>query len=309
VGRRETAEAVSLFLWKCRRVIVSVGTCGFSYKDWIGDFYPAGVKASAMLPLYAKRFPIVEIDSTYYGVPSEAAVESWNRRTPAGFRFTAKLPAAGTHPPTAGVGVLHDDVRAFRANLAPLVREKKLACALMQFPNSFRPGAEAERHLRMLCDVLDGMTLVAEFRHRDWQTNDTLQLLRSLGVGLVSVDEPELDTLLRPSTDITSNVAYVRFHGRNAKQWWKGDNVTRYDYDYSAEELGPWADRLIDTASNPQVTEVLAFFNNHRRGQAARNAEMFVQMLAERFPDEEVAKPDHSATPEDEENPLLGLFE
>jgi uncharacterized protein YecE (DUF72 family) len=101
----------------------------------------------------------------------------------------------------------------------------------------------------------------------------------------------------------------VRFHGRNAKQWWKGDNVTRYDYDYSAEELGPWADRLVDMASNPQVTEVLAFFNNHRRGQAARNAEMFVQMLAERFPEEEIAKPDLTATPEDEENPLLGLFE
>jgi uncharacterized protein YecE (DUF72 family) len=290
-------------------VIVSVGTCGFSYKDWIGGFYPAGVKPAAMLGLYAKKFPVVEIDSSYYGVPTESTVELWARRTPPGFRFTAKLPAAGTHPPSAALGVLHDDVRAFHLNLAPLVREKKLACALMQFPNSFRPSAETERHLRMLCEALDGLTLVAEFRHREWQTNDTLELLRSLGVGLVAVDEPELDTLVRPSTDVTGNIAYVRFHGRNARQWWKGDNVSRYDYDYTADELGPWADRLVDMASNPQVTEVLAFFNNHRRGQAARNAEMFVQMLAERFPSDEMAKPDLSATAEDEENPLLGLFE
>src|SRR6185312_4267268 len=109
-----------------------------------------------------------------------------------------------------------------------------------------------------------------------------------------------------PSTDVTSNVAYVRFHGRNAKQWWTGDNASRYDYEYTAEELKPWADRLVDMASDPQVSEVLAFFNNHRRGQAARNAEMFIQMLAERFPDEEIARPDVS---EDDTDTMPGLFE
>src|SRR6185312_10314478 len=165
------------------------------------------------------KFPVVEIDSSYYGVPAVSTVESWARRTPAGFRFTAKLPGTGTHPPAAALGSVHDDVREFRSNFAPLVRAGKLACALMQFPNSFRPGDDTERHVRALAEALDGITLVAEFRHREWQTNDTLALLQSLGIGLVAVDEPHFETLLLPSTDVTSNVAYVRFHGRNAKQW------------------------------------------------------------------------------------------
>jgi uncharacterized protein YecE (DUF72 family) len=75
----------------------------------------------------------------------------------------------------------------------------------------------------------------------------------------------------------------MRFHGRNYQEWWKGDNVTRYDYLYSAEELEPWADRLVDLAAQPEVKEVFAFFNNHARGQAVRNAEMFEAMLANRF--------------------------
>jgi uncharacterized protein YecE (DUF72 family) len=94
----------------------------------------------------------------------------------------------------------------------------------------------------------------------------------------------------RPKTHATSEIAYVRFHGRNYQQWWKGDNVTRYDYSYTDEELGPWADRLVDLASQQDVKEVLAFFNNHRRGQAARNAQMFEAMLATRFPREALAR-------------------
>jgi uncharacterized protein YecE (DUF72 family) len=154
----------------------------------------------------------------------------------------------------------------------------------MQFPNSFRPAKETERHLRALRETLADMPLVAEFRHREWQTHDTLELLRDLRIGLVAVDEPRYKSLPRPSTDATSDIAYVRFHGRNYQEWWKGDNVTRYDYLYSAQELEPWADRLVDLASQPEVKEVFAFFNNHARGQAVRNAELFEAMLATRLP-------------------------
>lgn len=271
-------------------VTVAVGTCGFSYKDWVGPVYPPGTKQTEMLPLYAAEFPIVEIDSSYYGVPSEATVQSWLRRTPEGFRFTAKLPGTGTHAPKPALGTVHDDVRLFRANLAPLLDAGRFACALMQFPTSFRPAEDTERHLRALRDALASVPLVAEFRHREWQTHDTLRLLRELRIGLVAVDEPRFKSLPRPSTDATSDIAYVRFHGRNYEQWWKGDNVTRYDYEYSAEELGPWADRLVDLASHQDVKEVLAFFNNHRRGQAARNAKMFEAMLATRFPREAIRR-------------------
>lgn len=270
--------------------MISVGTCGFSYKDWVGPVYPLGTKPADMLPLYARIFPIVEIDSTYYGVPAPATVAAWAQRTPPGFRFSAKLPGTGTHVSETTLGRVHDDVRLFRANLEPLVAAGKFACALMQFPNSFRVSDAALGHLRALRAALHDLPLVAEFRHREWQTDETLQLLRELHVGLVAVDEPQFESLPRPLTDATSDIAYVRFHGRNYEQWWKGDNVTRYDYLYTAQELGTWADRLVDLASQRDVKEVLGFFNNHRRGQAARNAQMFEAMLATRFPRDQIKR-------------------
>ncbi len=277
--------------------MIRVGTCGFSYKDWVGPVYPPRTKPAEMLTLYAKKFPVVEIDSTYYGVPAFETVEGWVRRTPERFRFAAKLPGTGTHVPEHARGTLHEDVRLFRARLAPLVASGKLACALMQFPNSFRPGAAAEGHLRALRDELDDVPLVAEFRHREWQTNDTLLLLRELEIGLVAVDEPQYASLPRPLSDATANVAYVRFHGRNYEQWWKGDNVTRYDYSYTAQELEQWAGRLVDLAAQPGVREVFAFFNNHRRGQAARNAEMFEALIATRFPEGAIGKANAAEVP------------
>ncbi|GAC1543044.1 MAG: DUF72 domain-containing protein [Vulcanimicrobiaceae bacterium] len=289
--------------------MVSVGTCGFSYKDWVGPVYPVGTKSPDMLPLYATIFPIVEIDSSYYGVPARATVESWAHKTPAEFRFTAKLPSAATHVSEPQLGTIHEDVELFRANFEPLIAGGKFACALMQFPNSFRPTDATARHLRTLRDALEDVPLVAEFRHREWQTNDTLVLLRRLHVGLVAVDEPQYPSLPRPMTDATSEIAYVRFHGRNYAQWWSGDNVTRYDHLYTAEELGPWADRLVDLAAHQDVKEVLAFFNNHRRGQATRNAKMFEAMLATRFPLESIRKAIRSSADGRTIPPQLALFE
>ena len=243
-----------------------------------------------MLGEYARRFSAVEIDSSYYRVPSISTFESMAHRTPDGFRFSAKLPGTATHVPDAGSRTIHDDVPLFRRNLEPLLASGKFACALMQFPNSFRPARSTYEYLEVLRAALEDIALVAEFRNREWQTSDTLDLLRELHVGLVNVDQPQFKSLLRPTSDVTSTIAYVRFHGRNYQQWWKGTNETRYDYSYCAEELEPWADRIVDLAANADVKEVFGFFNNHRRGQAVRNAEMFEEMLAARFPEDVVRK-------------------
>lgn len=237
-----------------------------------------------MLELYAQRFRAVEIDSTYYRVPSRKTFESMVRRTPADFRFTAKLPGSGTHLPDLTAPTVHDDVRLFRHNLEPLAASGKLGCVLMQFPTSFRPSATTHEYIAALRGELTGIDVVAEFRNREWQTNDTLELLQDLGIGLVNVDQPQFRSLLRPSTDVTSRIAYVRFHGRNYQNWWKGTNESRYDYLYRAQELTPWADRIVDIAATEQAENVLAFFNNHRRGQAVRNAEMLEEMLQARLP-------------------------
>lgn len=280
--------------------MLAVGTCGYSYKDWVGPVYPPRTPPARMLDRYAHRFAAVEIDASYYRVPSAATFASMARRTPEGFRFTAKLPGTGTHVPEAATRAVHDDVRRFRENLTPLIEAKKFACALAQFPSAFRPSEATHAYLCALREVLAGVPMVAEFRHRDWQTHETLALLRALDVGFVNVDEPQFSSLLHPSSDASSAIAYVRFHGRSYRTWWKGTNATRYDYLYTAEELAPWADRLVDLAADPGVREVFAFFNNHARGQAVRNAEMLEAMLAERLPADVIrrapgAPPDDSA--------------
>jgi uncharacterized protein YecE (DUF72 family) len=261
--------------------VIAVGTCGYSYADWVGPVYPPGTKPRAMLDFYTRLFRTVEIDATYYRVPSASRFASLERRTPAGFRFTAKLPGTATHAQTSGV---HDDVRLFGRNIAPLVEAGKFACALIQFPNSFHPSDAARATISRLRDALPDLALAAEFRHRDWQTPETNVLLRELNIGLVNVDMPHFKTLLRESSDVTSDIAYVRFHGRNAANWWRGTNETRYDYLYEPQELEPWVDRLVDMAAAPKVKEVLAFFNNHRRGQAVRNAELLEDMIESQVP-------------------------
>jgi len=122
---------------------------------------------------------------------------------------------------------------------------------------------------------------VAEFRNRDWQTARTHEFLSELGVGWCNVDMPRYETLLLPSSDVTSSIGYVRFHGRNAQKWWSGDNVTRYDYLYSPDELIPWTDRAAEIEE--QAEQTYAFFNNHARGNAVRNAEMLSDLLRERY--------------------------
>jgi uncharacterized protein YecE (DUF72 family) len=275
-----------------------VGTCGYSYADWKGPFYPQTIKAAEMLPYYARHFPAVEIDATYYRVLGSKTFASMANRTPAGFRFSVKLPGSVTHvPPNGGV---HPDAAAWREGVEPLVASGKFACGLAQFPYGFKPDARSLEYLRTLCASMCDVPLVVEFRNRAWQTDETLQLLRELKVGWTNVDEPQFKGLLRPGADVTSAIAYVRLHGRNYERWWSGDNATRYEYLYSAEELMPWTDRVIDLAADPKVREVYVYFNNHRRGNAARNAEMLEEMLSEklgiRFRDTAEADTDQTPT-------------
>jgi uncharacterized protein YecE (DUF72 family) len=93
---------------------VFVGTCGYSYRDWIGPFYPLGTKSNGMLPYYATRFPAVEIDATYYRIPGAATFASMDARTPPEFRFSVKLPSTLTHLPADAAPVVSDDARIFR---------------------------------------------------------------------------------------------------------------------------------------------------------------------------------------------------
>lgn len=254
--------------------MIHIGTCGFSYHDWIGKWYPSGISRGEMLRYYAQRFTAVELNFTFYRMPSARTLSQMSAKTGDDFRFVVKANQAMTHERTAEPQLFE----AFKTALEPLGREGKLGCVLAQFPNSFRPDESSLQYLHFLSEQLSAVPVVVEFRNRQWVTSHTLELLERLNLGFCCVDEPALRGLLPPIAVRTSDIGYVRFHGRNARAWYHhAEAWERYNYLYSEQELREWQNKILSIAEGS--TETFVFFNNHYQGQAAINAEMLARML------------------------------
>ena len=253
---------------------ILIGTSGYSYEDWVGPVYPPGSQKQDFLALYSREFPVVELNFSYYQQPAPRMLERMLSNTPEGFLFALKAHRSMTHD----IGdTWEKDIDAFRAGIAPLVESKRLAAVLLQFPYSFGYTPESRERLATMCGKLAGLPLAVEFRKSDWLRPQVMEGLRTRGAAIVSVDEPDLPRLLRPTTEVTADLAYLRFHGRNKAQWWTGDNASRYDYLYDSGELQGWVERVRTILSRVHV--MLIFFNNHWRGSAAQNARMMKELL------------------------------
>lgn len=246
--------------------MIYVGTSGFSFRDWVGAFYPPGTPSGKMLEHYAELFPTVEINSTYYRLPDPRVLQGIAERTPRTFRITVKVPAAITHERKR----VPEAFAAFLRVIEPLEHAGKFYGALAQFPFGFRNTPENQDYLRTVRSELPGRDVFIEFRHDSWDQDEVLALLRTLELGFVSVDEPPLPGLFPARVDATGLVAYIRLHGRNAAHWWAGDGSRRYDYLYNEEELREWARRIHQVASKTRDTFV--FFNNCYGASAPQNA-------------------------------------
>ena len=255
---------------------VLIGTSGYSYDDWVGPVYPPGTSKQDFLSLYSREFQTVELNFSYYQQPSARMLERMLATTPEGFLFALKAHRSMTHEIGAS---WEKDIGAFREGIRPLVDSRRLAAVLLQFPYSFSYSQESRTRLAVLCEKLAGLPLAVEFRKSDWLKDQVYEGLRDRGVSLVSVDEPDLPQLLRPTREITGSFGYVRFHGRNAANWWTGTNASRYDYLYNLGELNEWVDRIKEILS--RVPVLLLFFNNHWRGSAAKNAREMRRLLEE----------------------------
>lgn len=252
---------------------ILVGTSGYSYQDWKGPFYPAAINDREMLSFYARHFPAVEINYTYYRMPSARTMAAIVAKAP-GLSFAVKLTGSITHE-----GKLSPrDVEEFRTGVAPMAEAGVLGCLLAQFPWSFKYSPAALDFLAKVAAKLADLNLVAEFRQEGWASKEALAAVKGLGLGFCNVDEPRLRGLMPPTDALTSRTAYFRFHGRNAKNWWKHDDAAqRYDYLYAKAELEEWVPRIKKTAAKADKTYV--FLNNHPLGQAITNARMLMEML------------------------------
>ena len=296
---------------------ILVGNCSWTDPTLIasGGFYPPGVSsAAARLAYYATQFPIVEVDATFYAPPDERNAERWAARTPPGFVFDIKAFALLTGhgaaperltpelrsclpPGVAGkrnvylrdLGAQAEELlyETHRRALAPLHAAGKLGVVLFQFPPWFLAGHEGREHIRRAVRELAPHRVAVEFRGGGWLSDDTgaartLSFLESAGASYVSVDEPQgFPNSTPPLSAATSDLAVVRFHGRNSDTWQiRGRAASdRFNYLYDAGELGEWVPQIRALAE--QAGSVHVLFNNNYRDYGVRNARQMTALLAE----------------------------
>ncbi|MCE5199196.1 MAG: DUF72 domain-containing protein [Armatimonadota bacterium] len=251
-----------------------IGTSGFSYDDWVGTFYPEKTPKKNMLAYYARVFPAVEINSTYYAIPPASSFAAMARNTPENFKFVVKAHKEMTHADQPEQGAFD----AFFSAVEPLKEAGKLGCILVQYPWGFKRTHENEARLLELKDRVGGLPTVIELRNQEWAADETYDFLGNLGLGFCCVDEPELNGLMPRTATRTSGIGYVRFHGRNSEKWWQHDQAyERYNYLYPEEELQEWVPKV--AAIDNGASDTYLFFNNHYKGKAADNARAFARML------------------------------
>jgi uncharacterized protein YecE (DUF72 family) len=274
--------------------MIRVGPAGWSYPDWEGRVYPAhkphGFHA---LPYLARFFDTIEINSTFYALPRAEIAERWAHHVAdlKHFQFFAKLQRDFTHMPEPneagrdeagrgeagrgeGAGAVDWDAkaRAFRAGIDPLVRARKLAGLLVQFPISFLHGKSEVRRLGRLRALFPDLPLVLEVRHQSWFERPAIDQVRGLSYSLAYIDLPSAWNHPPPWHEPTGPVGYLRLHGRNGQQWFRGDSERddKYDYLYGADEMEELASKAKRIASLHDETAVIT--NNHFSGQAVANA-------------------------------------
>jgi uncharacterized protein YecE (DUF72 family) len=258
-----------------------VGTSGYSYAEWAeAGFYPPGTQPGKMLPFYARKFPITELNYTWYQMPKAQALERMSAQAPAGFCFTAKLTRSLTHE--IDPDQWHGQALLYREGIVPLVQAGTLTAVLVQFPASFDRSASHRRYLADLLDVLEALPVAVEFRHRSWATDRVFAGLENRGVTLVTVDTPPLPELF-PALDVVTNpkLFYVRFHGRNTAGWRSGNMQKQFDYYYCETELREWIEGPLQNMA-ARTNDGVLFFNNHVRAQAPANAASFLDLLVKR---------------------------
>lgn len=288
---------------------IAVGLAGW------GDhgIYPPGTPAGRKLALYAKQYAVVEVDSSFYAVPSAETVQRWTDETPDDFGFVvkafqgmtghdrgngrkalAKLLQGESLPSEERSGVLTQEqeaamFNAFRRAIAPMERAGKLRAVLFQYPPWFHCTREHVETLRRAKALMGDVPVALEFRHRSWFAPEiqekTLEFMKREGWMHSICDEPQAGSGSVPLVPVATHPerTIVRFHGRNAAGWnasgsanWR---AVRYLYDYSDAELAEWVEHLRELLEHTQ--EICVIFNNNSGGHGVENAKRLMAMLGQ----------------------------
>ena len=272
---------------------ILIGTC-----NWVDheDFYPEelrGRRQRDRLGFYARYFPLVEIDSSFYGIPTPARVSGWVERTPETFLFNIKAYRSLTgHEREGGRprAATPDEEREFAQALVPLRSSGKLGAIHYQFPPWVVSGPAGREAVLRARDRHPDDALAIEFRHRSWfdgeRLAETEDLLRELDCTLVGVDAPQLGSgTAPPHLAVTSpRLVLVRFHGRNYETWYRRVATTgeRFDYLYPPAELAQWVPAIQAAAEHGIPVHVL--MNNNRSNYAVVNGFDMAHLLGVRLP-------------------------
>jgi len=234
-----------------------VGTSGWSYEHWSGGFYPAHLPASDRLRYYAAHFDTVEVNATFYRLPSASAVSTWRHETPEDFAFAVKGSRLITH--FRRLGDVEEALGTFLGRVRGL--GPKLDVILWQLPPTMkRDLAVLTRFLGLLGDA--GPRNAIEFRHESWFAEDVFELLRDRNVALVAASGDALEPCYTPTADFV----YARFHG-----------TARYHGEYTRPALEPWAAFLRE--QHAAGRDCYAYFNNDAGGHAPSDAARLLGML------------------------------
>lgn len=267
--------------------MINIGLTGWGDHDTL---YEDLARKSDKLKTYSSHFPIVELDASYYAIQPERNIKKWINETPERFQFVVKIHQALT---------LHADFRdfsetrqelfdAFKEMLAPLQESQKLAMVLVQFPPWFDCSSQNIKYILYVKQQLQDYPMCVEFRHQSWFNDqfkeETLSFLTEHQIIHAIVDEPQVKDASIPLVNrITSDIAFVRYHGRNVHGWTKKDMTdqewrdVRYLYNYNKTEL-------LDLAQKVKILEqkakkVYVVFNNNSGGHAAQNAKTYQNIL------------------------------
>ncbi|MFO8034730.1 MAG: DUF72 domain-containing protein [Candidatus Bipolaricaulota bacterium] len=242
-----------------------VGTSGWSYKHWVGRFYPRGTKQRDFLEYYAQHFDCVELNATFYRLPAEKMVAGWAERTPNGFAFCPKLSRLITHQKRlAGAG---DLLQRFLDRLSPL--EGKLGPILIQLPPSlaFEQGP-VEEFGQLMGEIAPEWQFALEARHASWTEEQALDTLAAQGIAWVIADS---GNRFPYHEAVTANFVYLRFHGPEEL----------YASVYADEQLSVYADKAAQWLG--QGYDVWAMFNNDTEAYAVHNARRLRELVQERI--------------------------